>query len=161
MTSDSNSILIDIDGACSNNGYYGAIAGYGVFFADDSYRNIAERVPSRYNQTNQVAELYAAKVALDKITEMLEDGECEDVSRVVICTDSAYLVNGVSDWVWKWEDNGYINAKGSPVVNGDLFEYLHDKIGELQSSWRVEVNFWKVPREENEEADALARSTIC
>jgi ribonuclease HI len=41
---------------------------------------------------------------------------------VTIKADSEYLVNGMTEWILKWEKNGYTNAKGTRVVNRELSE---------------------------------------
>jgi len=108
-------------------------------------------------QTNQFAELYATVKALDVVKELIDESHV--ISPVVLYTDSASLVHGVSDFIWKWEENGYRNARGSPVVDAYAFKVLHKRIQVWQRRG-TEINFWKVPREYNTEADELASSAL-
>jgi hypothetical protein len=55
--------------------------------------------------------------------------------------------------------NGYRNAVGGDVVNGQLFKRLHEMIGELESL-RMSVSFWLVGREWNTDADQLANEAL-
>lgn len=77
----------------------------------------------------------------------------------MLITDSAYLKNGLSNWVWKWEENGFRNAEGLPVVTGNDFLYLHTLIKRFQPM-NLEVNIWQVPRELNKDADRLANTAL-
>lgn len=66
--------------------------------------------------TNQRMELKAALEAMDTFL---------DEPNLTIVSDSAYLVNGMTDkWYEKWEKNGWINSKGEAVVSSDLWAGL-------------------------------------
>ena len=67
------------------------------------------------------------------------------------------MVKGMTEWVFKWRTNGYRNAKGTPVINADLFRRVDQKVMGL-NDLGVEVLFWHVPRSRNKEADALANA---
>ncbi|KAL9538893.1 hypothetical protein MBANPS3_010608 [Mucor bainieri] len=101
------------DGACINNGRPWARAGFGVFWGDDDPRNVAERLYGP-QQTNQRAEAQAVLTALEQT-----DGFYDTVE---IKTDSIYVVRAINEWCYKWENNGWINAKGLPVANQDIFQ---------------------------------------
>ncbi|CAG9939383.1 unnamed protein product [Clonostachys rosea f. rosea IK726] len=81
------------------------------------------------------------------------------LDTVVIKADSEYLVKGMTEWVFKWETNGYKPANRKPVKNSKLFQELHALIKELNTS-NVKVFFWQVPREMNKEADRLANEAF-
>lgn len=71
---------------------------------------------SDYPTTNQRMELTAAREAIDHYL---------DEPNLIIVSDSRYLVNGMNQRWWaRWEKNGWINAKGEPVANQDLWESL-------------------------------------
>lgn len=55
-------ITVYTDGACSNNGQWNSLAGYGVYFGEDSPHNISEPLPGP--ATNQRAEMMAVLEAL-------------------------------------------------------------------------------------------------
>ncbi|KAK3896846.1 hypothetical protein C8A05DRAFT_20266 [Staphylotrichum tortipilum] len=95
------------------------------------------------------------------------DGACPGscrVNNVVVKSDSAYLVNGASKSLKKWQGNGWQTANRTAVKNRDLWEELARRIEEFKGL-EAEVEFWLVPRDMNTEADALAneglRSGMC
>lgn len=66
--------------------------------------------------TNQRMEIIAAIMALEHI---------EAESRVLMVSDSAYLVNCMNQrWYKKWQNNGWISSTKDPVKNRDLWERL-------------------------------------
>lgn len=140
------SIIIATDGACINNGYPNAIAGCGVFFGTDSIHNKSFQ-PVGSRATNQRAELHAPIYALTKIRNMYANGGSNDqgyIKEVIIKTDSDYVVNCMTCWIIKWHANGYINARGHPVVNQDLLkdlDWLCDRLDDLG----LQVRFMWVP----------------
>ncbi|EXK24200.1 hypothetical protein FOMG_19065 [Fusarium oxysporum f. sp. melonis 26406] len=153
-------IFIAVDGACRGNGTPNAKAAIGVFVGETSSFNrslLLRQVPV----TNQIAELNAGIVALEQAMEILRTKALgkEPLHKVVIKADSEYLVKGMTEWVFKWEVNGYKNAKRDPVKNSTLFQKLQSLIEALNAS-NVEVLFWHVPREMNKEADKLANQAF-
>ncbi|CAG8532479.1 5328_t:CDS:1 [Scutellospora calospora] len=102
-----NEEKIDIytDGYCKNNGKPNAIASLGVYWPNNEYTNLSERLPG-FNQTNNRAELYAVIRALET---------CEKESKYLeINTDSMYVINC----------RGSVN----PKVNVNLVNYLNELI---------------------------------
>ena len=133
------------DGACSGNpgpGGWGAV----IFDQDDKQKNISG---SEKNTTNNRMELLAAIMSLKKI---------KTNSEVVIFTDSAYVKNGITEWMKNWKKNGWKNSSKKPVKNKDLWEKL-DKLCEANSvSWK-----WVKGHSSNEFnnlADELATKAI-
>ncbi|OJI88860.1 hypothetical protein ASPTUDRAFT_60667 [Aspergillus tubingensis CBS 134.48] len=162
------SVVIAIDGACRNNGRDGARASIGVYHGPDHEWNESARLSPELRQTNQVAELAACERALidactiqeewDDIAEQIE-GDKGRLYRVVIKSDSEYVVRGMTEWIYKWKANGWVNAKGLPVTNREQFDRI-DSIVEFLENKQVIVQFWHVPREYNQEADKLATSAL-
>jgi ribonuclease HI len=152
-----DSVSIAVDGACRNNGRTNARASIGVFVADDSLYNVS-KLFSDANLMNQRAELAAGLMGLTQAL-AIKTHAFEDLSFVVIKADSEYLVKGMTEWVFKWKSNGYRNVKGTEVVNGDLFEALERKVEEL-NGLGVEVRFWHVPRDWNQDVDGLANEAL-
>ena len=141
---DEQTVEIFCDGACSGNqgpGGYGAILRYGG--------RVKELNGGSRDTTNNRMEMTAAIEALRQLTR-----PC----RVIITTDSQYLVKGMTEWITGWQKKGWRNSKKEPVVNKDLWELLLD----LTQSHSVQ---WKWVRghdghAENERCDQLAREGI-
>ncbi|KAK6842733.1 ribonuclease H-like protein [Apiospora arundinis] len=86
------------------------------------------------------------------------DEECQTpctVKHIVLKTDSAYLVNGITSYINKWRHNGWKTSSGTDVKNRDLWEWLERLVDEYLDLG-VAVDFWLVRREHNKEADTLA-----
>ena len=63
------------------------------------------------------------------------------------------------DHVWKWEINGYRNAKGQQVAHSSSIHDFHHLIEEAKDDGFL-IKFWHVRREYNESADRLANMAL-
>jgi len=165
-----DTVVIAVDGACRNNGKPSAEASYGVFFHRDNHQwNECAVLPDDFT-TNQQAELAAGLNALrlakrlrwlntDECGRPRRQGPMRRLSRVLITSDSSYLVNAMTDWIYKWRQNGYLNSRDQPVTNAGLFQQLEAEVQEL-NDLDVEVQFWHVPRAENVMANMLASAAL-
>ena len=132
------------DGACKGNPGPG---GWGVLLRSGEHtREIFGGEPET---TNNRMELTAAIEALSA----LKDG-----CRVDLTTDSTYVRDGVTQWMAKWERNGWRTAAGKPVKNKDLWQALGTQVQRHQVSWHWVKGHSGHP--ENELADALANKGI-
>ena len=66
--------------------------------------------------TNNKMELGGAIAALRHVADRPEP--------VVIYTDSTYLIQGITQWVWGWRKKGWRTAAGGDVLNRELWERL-------------------------------------
>lgn len=156
-------IIVAIDGACRGNGTARAKASIGVYFGQGNRSsNKSETLPRR-DATSQRAELCAALRTVRFVHSSKRDPSV-DVrtypSRLIMKTDSDYLVKSMTDYIFKWETNDYTNVKGTVVQNADLFRALFKAIRRLKRDKLYTVAFWKVPRYENEDADRLANAAL-
>ena len=153
-------IGVYVDGACPGNGKPWAKGGYGVYFGPNSSFNVSNPLKESSRQTSQRAELTAALVALNQIERIAKINLNQGVNSnlFVILTDSAYLVNSLTSYIYKWRQNDYTSASGREVANRDLFERLDSKLDAMAYGRQgIDVLFCKVDRGENENADSLAR----
>ena len=124
-----------------------------MFFGLDDPRNISARLPGLH-QTNQRAELFAVLKALESL-----HMNAPIATKVAILTDSKYVVKALTEWVQKWEREGWKTAKREEVVSKDLFKRARDMILKLEEQGVV-VEFRHVPGHSglwgNEQADLLA-----
>ncbi|KAI1758459.1 ribonuclease H-like protein [Xylaria castorea] len=163
-----DSLVVAVDGACPGNGSHRATkSACGVFFGPDAPENLAFRVPDTpgYSHTSQRAELSAAIAAVEACTTYIYNGgqwECEGcampcaVKHLVLKSDSAYLVNGMTAHIENWRERGWRTAKNTEVKNRDLWTELYDLVHLLHADAEVAIDFWHVPRDRNKDADALA-----
>jgi ribonuclease HI len=68
--------------------------------------------------TNNRMEMTAALEALRAIRTREFEGDIE------IHTDSAYLINGITKWVFGWEKNNWLTKEGQAVLNKDIWQGL-------------------------------------
>jgi ribonuclease HI len=102
--------------------------------------------------TNLRMELTAACVALETIG----GGHV-----VTVYSDASYLVNGMRrGWHEGWRENGWLNARGEPVANRDLWERLLGAAGRHREvRWRKVKGHQRgggAHRAGNDRADELA-----
>src|SRR5215510_4378329 len=100
------------DGAAKGNpgpGGWGAI----IINTDDAVTELGGGSP---HTTNNKMELSGAIAAFEEIARV--------PGAVRIYTDSTYLIQGITQWVWGWRKKGWRTATGSEVLNRDLWERL-------------------------------------
>ena len=135
------------DGACSGNpgpGGWGAL-----LIAKEGDQVLRERALSggEAETTNNRMELLAAIMALETL---------ERPSDITLITDSTYVKNGVTGWIYGWKKNGWRTAAKKPVKNEDLWRRLDEAQARHQVTWEWVKGHAGHP--ENERADELARA---
>lgn len=134
------------DGACSGNPGPG---GWGVLMrALEGGSVVKERCLSGGEAltTNNRMELLAAIAALETLTRP---------SAITITTDSAYVKNGITEWIFGWKRRNWRLDSKHPIKNVDLWQRLDAAQARHQVTWK-----WikgHAGHAENERADELAR----
>jgi len=134
------------DGACSGNPGPG---GWGVLLrAMDGETVVKERSLNggEAQTTNNRMELLAAINALESLSRP---------STITVVTDSAYVKNGVTGWIFGWKRNGWKTASKKPVKNAELWQRLDAAQARHEVTWEWVKGHAGHP--ENERADELAR----
>ncbi|KAI1377831.1 ribonuclease H-like domain-containing protein [Hypoxylon crocopeplum] len=151
-----------VDGGCRNNGRpyaTGAAAACLMSRGHQRFWTQTRRLPTGdYFATSQRAELLAIVIALEWALEKYEDLDSYPHLSVDIYSDSRYAVGCITDWIYKWLDNGWTNTKGGDVANRDLIQELSDlddRVKELGV-----VNYHYTPREQNENADKACNDAL-
>ena len=137
------------DGACSGNPGPG---GWGVLLqARDGAQVVKERTLSggEAATTNNRMELMAAISALESLSRP---------SEITVITDSAYVKNGITEWLAGWKRNGWRTAGKQPVKNGELWQQLDQARARHTVQWQWVKGHSGHP--ENERADQLANRGI-
>ena len=135
------------DGACSGNPGPG---GWGVLMvAKEGSSVIKTRDLSggTVETTNNQMELTAAIMALEAL---------EKPSKITIVTDSSYVKDGITKWIFAWKKNGWKTAAKKSVKNEELWKRLENATQIHDVSWE-----WikgHAGHLENERADELARN---
>ena len=116
-------LKIYTDGACSNNQGENSVGSWGfVYVVNDQV--ISKAGGKNYpDTTNNIMELMAVVQALFRAVSYNYQ---KDYSKISIHTDSAYVLNGITQWIHNWRKNNWVNSKGQPVANRDLWEGLYE-----------------------------------
>jgi ribonuclease HI len=137
---DLTSVEIFTDGACKGNpgpGGWGALIRAG---ASEKELSGGEKLT-----TNNRMELMAAIEGLNAL---------KRPCRVIISTDSNYVKDGITKWVFGWQRNGWKTADKKPVKNVELWQALVEATKRHTIEWR-----WVKGHSghaENDRVDALA-----
>ena len=118
-----NEVTIYTDGACSGNpgkGGWGAIL---IYAKEKKYMSGSKQLT-----TNNQMELTATIEALKAILKP---------SNIALYTDSQYVKNGITSWIFNWKKNGWKTANKKPVANKDLWIELEKYVDFHSVNW-----FW-------------------
>ncbi len=133
-------VEIFTDGACKGNPGPG---GWGVVLRMGHHeRDLAGNQP---DTTNNRMELTAVIRALEALKEPCH---CH------LHTDSRYVIDGITKWIFGWQKNGWKTAAKKPVLNADLWQELLTATKRHRIEW-----IWVKGHDghpENERADKLA-----
>jgi len=111
------------DGASKGNpgpGGWGAVIHNGV--------NVYELGGREKETTNNKMELTAALSALQSIS--------NKEKPITLFTDSSYLINGITKWIFSWEKNNWKTKTKTDVLNVDLWKNLRNVLRDMKVSWR-------------------------
>ena len=118
-----NEVKIYTDGACSGNpgkGGWGAIL---IYAKEEKYMSGSKQLTTN-NQMELIATIEALKAILKP-------------SNIALYTDSQYVKNGITSWIFNWKKNGWKTANKKPVANKDLWIELEKYVDFHSVSW-----FW-------------------
>ena len=137
-------VEIYTDGACSGNpgpGGWGAVLRY--------QGGEKELLGGERETTNNRMEMLAAIHALEAMKRPV---------RAIIHTDSTYLRDGITKWIYAWKERGWKTAAKKSVKNVDLWQRLEAAMAPHEVEWLWVKGHAGHP--ENERADALARKAV-
>lgn len=141
---DENTVVIHTDGACRGN------PGPGGWGALVRWRDQEKRLQGGASATtNNRMELTAAIEGLTCL---------KRPCQVILVTDSTYVRNGITQWIFAWKRRNWRKSDGKPVENIDLWQLLDAQIGRHQVTWRWVRGHAGNP--DNEIADGLAREAV-
>ena len=139
-----NNVKIYTDGACKGNP---GIGGWGVFIQKENDQSDLHGFDLK--TTNNRMELKAVIEGLKTINSK---------TNVTIITDSQYVKNGISQWIFNWKKNGWKTSAKKPVKNIDLWKELDDLVENHSVDWEWVKGHSGNPG--NERADQLANRGI-
>ncbi|MDA9005078.1 ribonuclease HI [Amylibacter sp.] len=135
------------DGACSGNPGPG---GWGVLLLakqDDNIIKTRSLSGGAAETTNNQMELTAAIMALEAL---------DKPSKITIVTDSSYVKDGITKWIFGWKKNGWKTSAKKAVKNEELWKRLEKATKQHDVNWEwIKGHAGHI---ENEQADELARN---
>ena len=137
-------IEIYTDGACRGNPGPG---GWGALLIAGKHEKALHGGDPE--TTNNRMELTAAIEALNALT---------GPRKVILHTDSKYVMDGLSKWMPNWKARGWKTADRKPVKNQDLWQALDEATQRHEIDWRWVKGHDGNPG--NEKADELANQGI-
>ena len=140
------------DGACSGNPGAGAWAF--VLLAD---KKEISKSGFHAKTTNNRMELLAAIEALNEVEKFLREQKSEKFS-IDFFSDSQYVKNGITTWIYNWKKNNWKTANKKPVANRDLWETLDTLSQQFSISWHWVKGH--AGNKYNEICDALCQRAI-
>lgn len=153
------------DGACRGNGTASnPISGIGCVLLVPGQKPIYLKQKLDFEpNTNNKAEIYAIARGLDLLYKYGKFPETDfEKYQLVIYSDSAYTINGITNWINGWRANGWMTASKTPVKNKDLWILLDSMLEALKNQFEIE--FVKVKghagNKWNEVCDKLANEAM-
>ena len=137
-------VEIFTDGACSGN------PGPGGWGAVMRWKGVDKELSGGdVDTTNNRMELMAPIAALEALKRPM---------NIAITTDSTYVRDGITKWIFNWKKNGWKTANRKPVKNADLWQRLEAAVEPHQVEWHWVKGHAGHP--ENERADELATGAV-
>lgn len=117
---------IDIftDGGCSGNPGPGGWA----YVLIKNGEMLTYASGSSAQTTNNIMELSA-------VINALESSILMEFNEINLYTDSQYVKNGITTWIFSWKKNGWKTASKDPVKNRELWEKLDVLNGRIKVNW--------------------------
>lgn len=133
------------DGSCQKNPGPG---GFGVISLEN---NVIEYM---YSETCE--ETTNNREELKAILHVFQLADKNRSIDFIIMSDSAYCVNILNDWIFKWSNNNWKRSNNQPIENLDLIQTLYKYL--IKDFWNCQVMKTRghIGIVENELADALA-----
>ncbi len=138
-------VILYTDGACSGNPGPG---GWAFVLEHTPTRKIKEGSGGVKQTTNNRMELQAVIEGLKKLTRK---------TKVLVVSDSAYVINGITQWIHNWKRNGWkrkVRSNLEPVKNDELWKELDALTNQHSITWKHVRGHSGHPQ--NERCDELA-----
>lgn len=141
-------ILIWSDGASRGNPGPG---GWGAVIVSPE-KEVVELGDGDKHTTNNKMELVGAISALNYISK----NNSATAEKILIHTDSSYVINGITKWVHGWRKNNWRTSQKEEVLNRDLWEELFSLTAGKKVEWKYVAGHSGTPG--NERCDGIATS---
>lgn len=113
-------LYIYIDGACKGNGKKNSNGGFGIVIFDDNNNLIDAYCEYFNNVTNNQMELKSFLKTFELLNTKYKN------QQATIYSDSAYCINILNSWIYKWSQNNWKTSKGETIKNLDIITSLYE-----------------------------------
>lgn len=131
-----NQFIIYSDGACRGNPGPGS---YGVIVQDSNEEILFEASEVFEETTNNRMEMLGVINGFKLLGQSInEKGLSITQIKVLVVTDSKYVIDGVTKWMEGWKKAGWKRSNKKPPENVDLWQTMDkykEKIGSLDFEW--------------------------
>lgn len=144
-----NETIIFADGACSGNpgpGGWGSI----ICNSKGEVNELGGKAPHTTNNQMELNAVIEALLFLKKNNSTLKE------EAISIYTDSTYVINGITKWIWGWMKNGWKTAEGKDVSNLEYWKTLLTLTKSFKINWRYVRGHNGIPG--NERVDEIAQA---
>ena len=154
-------LIVFTDGGCTRNGHDNAKACAATIWPEEDYPNGVFFLEPTSVRTNNRAEFLAGIKAMEQANEIDESN-----TRVLhIFTDSMFLINTASTWMYAWKRNGWVKRDKEPVKNLDLVKQIYDLVSEKKREivWthvKSHTDLQDYNSKWNDEVDKLASENV-
>src|SRR5690554_5894659 len=115
-------VMIYTDGACRGNPGPG---GWGALLRFNGHEK--QLSGGEHQTTNNRMEMTAVIKALEQL---------KRPCRIILTTDSRYVIQGMTEWLPGWKRRQWRNAAGKPVLNVDLWKRLESQVSQHEIQWQ-------------------------
>lgn len=143
---------IYIDGSATNNGKTNSKGGYGIVIFDNN-QNLIDAYSEYFdNVTNNQMELQAFLKTFELLDTKYKN------NKSTIYSDSAYCINILTSWIYKWSQNNWKGSNKETIKNLNLIQSIYKYYN--KDFFISQIDFVKVKGHSgiigNELADALS-----
>jgi ribonuclease HI len=119
---DSDIYYIYSDGGSYNNGYKNKddieIGSYANVITINNKEIVSQYSKAELNITNNYSELFAS---ISGIRFLMNNYEINKTDKIILCSDSQYLMKGINEWMEGWIKRGWKNNENKPTLNKELW----------------------------------------
>ena len=153
---DVNALNVYTDGSSYSSPRVGGI-GIRFVFPESMYKEEVDfDFPGYKGATNNQMELEACIIALQQVSNF---SELKQVSRIIIHSDSLYVVDNYNNAKYRWPQNKWKKKSGAPVLNTELWKQLIKNVRNVRKRVDIEWVQKRSKNKHNKTVDKLAKQS--
>ena len=157
---DETALNVFTDGSCFSHPRRGGLGAKFIWVNEKGEEETSDYLPIGYKgATNNQMELQVCIDVLKAVWANNTPIDLGSVSKVIIYSDSMYVVDNWDRAVFEWSKSGWLSREGKPILNAQLWRELVKL--RLKIRKRVEIKWIKAHKDDqnNKAADKLAKAS--